>query len=174
MVLWNVSVTDVCGLDDADTYFCTRYVTLSIIGVFTGLLCAAKLAKYHYNKVKCPYQLSIFYCAFFECLFFTLHWIVLAYDVVENIGYWFRVVQLLIICFLYSKLASRVLNAELSYKRRYLPVLTVFALYYAALIPWMFTIPKFNLPHKCTEFYHPCYTVSDFVLSQVTEMCTSY
>ena len=168
MVIWNLSISDVCGKPESDPYFCTRYVTLSLIATFTGLLCLGKVAKYHYNKVKCFYQLSIFYCALFECLCFVLHWIFLPFDIIENMGYWFRVIQLLIVCFVYSKLASNVLNAEEQYKKRYLPVLTVFALYYAALIPWMFTIPRFKYPHKCTEFFHPCYTISDFVLAQVT------
>ena len=167
MVIWNVSIADVCGTPDADPYFCTRYVTLSLIASFTGLLCLGKVAKYHYNNVRCFYQLSIFYCAFFECLCFVLHWTFLAYDLIENMGYWFRVIQLLIVCFVYSKLASNVLNAEEQYKKRYLPVLTVFAAYYVALIPWMFTIPRYKYPHKCTEFFHLCYTISDFILSQV-------
>jgi len=174
MVIWNLSISDVCGKPESDPYFCTRYVTLSLIATFTGLLCLGKVAKYHYNKVKCFYQLSIFYCALFECLCFVLHWIFLPFDIIENMGYWFRVIQLLIVCFVYSKLASNVLNAEEQYKKRYLPVLTVFALYYAALIPWMFTIPRFKYPHKCTEFFHPCYTISDFVLAQIFLICGVY
>lgn len=167
VTLWNVSILDSCGKPDSDQYFCTRYVTLSLVATFTGLLCVAKVAKYHVYRVKCLYQLGIFYCALLECLCFVLHWVVWSYDILENMGYWFRVIQLLIVCFTYSKLASRVLHRTEEYRKRYLPVLAVFALYYAALVPWIFTIKKFKFPKRCTEFSHPCYTVSDFILSQV-------
>ena len=167
MIIWNASISEVCGGPDAASYFCIRYVTLTLVASFTGLLCACKIGKYHYHRVKCPYQLAIFYCALLECVAYILHWTLYAYDLIENIGYWFRVLQLLIVCFNYSKLACRVLNREDLYKRRFLPVLTVFAVYYLALVPWMITIRKYKYPHKCTEFHHPCYTASDFVLSQV-------
>ena len=171
-VITNASILDVCFKDGADKYFCSRYVCLTIITCFTAILCLGKVIRYHYRNLRCWYQLSIFYCAFGECVFFALHFVVLPYDFIENVGYWLRVIQLVIVCYLYSILAIRAVYREEQYWRRFvLPFLALFSLYYAALIPWIFAAPRYRYPHKCTEFSHPVYTISDFLLSQGFLFC---
>lgn len=163
----NKSISDVCFQDDADPYFCTRFLSISIISVFTGSLCLGKIGLYHYKKVKCLYQLTIFYCALMECVCFVIHWVFFSYDLPENLGYWFRIVQLLVCCYNYANLASRVFNREELYKKKLKWILHILTVYFASLLVWMLTVPKYRFPHRCVEFHHPVYMASDFVLTQI-------